>query len=347
MTGAQVTRVLIDENKRAVGVEYMKNRKLHKVYVKKEVILSAGSIDSPKLLMLSGIGPRDHLEQFGIPVIKDAKVGYNLKEHLGFLGLNFKVNASVTYLVTRALLNPKTYLDFGLHRNGQLTLPGGAESVAFVRTKYAIDERPDLELIFIGTSLAADNGLSFTQSYGVSDHVYERVFKPMENQDHFTIWPVVQKPLSTGRIKLKSRNPFDAAIVQSKYFTHPQDVEVILEGVKHAIRLVNSPHFQAYDSRINKIKIPGCENYEFGSDDYWRCAIRALPATMDHEIGSCKMGPSSDPDAVVDPQLKVYGIEGLRVSDASIIPKIPSGHATGWVYMVAEKTADMIKQSWS
>ncbi|XP_043270265.1 glucose dehydrogenase [FAD, quinone]-like [Venturia canescens] len=344
---AQVTKLLIDENKQAIGVEYRKKGRTEKVYVKKEVILSAGSIDSAKLLMLSGIGPRDHLEELGIKVMKDAKVGYNLYEHLGFLGLNFKVNAPVTLVFSRALANPKTYRDYELHRTGQLTVPGIVESIAFVRTKYAQDERPDLELLFIGGTLASDNGLSLHVGYGISEVSYSKVFKPLENRDAFTIWPIVQKPRSHGRVKLKSKDPFAAPIIMPNFFEDPADVEVILEGVKHAINITKSAHFQAYGTRIHKAKVPGCEQHEFGSDDYWRCAIRHLPATMDHEIGTAKMGPASDSDAVVDPQLRVHGIKRLRVVDASIMPKIPVGHINAGIYMIGEKAADMIKEAWS
>ncbi|XP_043270259.1 glucose dehydrogenase [FAD, quinone]-like [Venturia canescens] len=347
VTQAQVTKILIDEKKRAYGIEYKKKGRTDKVYVRKEVILSAGTIDSAKLLMLSGVGPSDHLEELGIEVIKDAKVGYNLYEHLGFLGITFKINASVTLVLSRVVTNPKNFIDYGLHRKGPITLPGGPESIAFMRTKYALDERPDLELLFIGSSIAADNGLSVYKGYGVSDEAYKKVYKPLENRDAWTVWPIVQNPRSHGRIKLKSKDPFEAPIIEGNFFTHPIDVEILLEGVKQVINISKTERFQAYGSQIHKAKVPGCTKYAFGSDDYWRCAIRHLPATMNHVIGTAKMGPASDPDAVVDPQLKVHGIERLRVVDASIMPKIPVGHINAGIYMIGEKAADMIKETWS
>ena len=343
---AQVTKVLIDKNKRAYGVEYSKNGATHKVYSTKEVILSAGTIDSAKLLMLSGIGPRDHLEELGIPVIKDSRVGYNLYEHVGFLGLTFMVNQSVTLLQNR-LANPSVLLSYVLDRSGPMSIPGGAEALAFIKTKYAQDSRPDVELLFASGSIHSDNGVSLKKGHGISDELYDTVFKPIENKDAWSIWPILQNPRSFGRIKLKSKNPFKPPVIQPNFFTHPADVEIILEGVRHAINISKTEPFLAYGSRIHDIKIPGCVNWDFGSDDYWRCAIRHLPSMMNHEIGTAKMGPANDPNAVVNPELKVYGVEALRVVDASVMPVIPVGHVNAGIFMIGEKASDMIKETWT
>ena len=148
-------------------------------------------------------------------------------------------------------------------------------------------------------------------------------------------------------MKLKSKNPFHAPILETNFFTHPADVEIILEGLKHAINISKTEPFQAYASKLHDIKIPGCEDLEFAIDDYWRCAIKHLPSMMNHQIGTVKMGPKSDPDAVVDPQLRVYGVEKLRVVDASVMPSMTTGHTNADIYMVGEKGADLIKQTWA
>ncbi|XP_072756190.1 glucose dehydrogenase [FAD, quinone]-like [Anoplolepis gracilipes] len=345
ITGARVIKVLIDADKRAYGVEYVKDNVWKKVTCSKEVLLSAGTIDSAKLLMLSGIGPRDHLKELNIPVIQDSKVGYNMYEHIGFLGLTFMVNQSVSLLQNK-LLNPSILLEYLLHRDGMMTIPGGAEALAFIRTKYAPDERPDVELLFVSGSIHSDNGQVLKKALRITDNVYNTVFKPIENQEAWSIWPILQYPRSVGRLTLQSKDPFEPPKMDPNFFSHPADIEIILEGVKQAINISKTEAFQAYGSRLHNIKIPGCELFTFASDDYWRCAIKHLPSMMNHEIGTVKMGPQTDTYAVVDPQLRVYGIKGLRVVDAAIMPTIPSGHANAGIFMIGEKAAFMIKETW-
>lgn len=345
LTNAQVVKVLIDANKKAYGVEYVRNGKRRIIKASKEIVLSAGTIDSAKLLMLSGIGPKDHLERLGIEVVQDLKVGYNLKEHVGFLGLTFMVNQSVG-LSHKKLLSLNVFFDYAFRNTGILTIPGGAEALAFLRTKYAKDSRPDVELLFASGSLNSDGGISLRKALGISDDLYKTVFKPIENQYVWSVWPIVQHPRSVGRITLRSKNPFDEPIIEPNFFEDPQDVEIILEGVKYAIELSRTGPMAKYGSKLHDRKIPGCKNLKFASDDYWRCAIRHLPSMMNHEIGTIAMGPYGDPDAVVDPQLRVQGIQGLRVADASVMPVMPVGHVNAGIFMIGEKAADMIKQTW-
>ncbi|XP_012274594.1 glucose dehydrogenase [FAD, quinone]-like [Orussus abietinus] len=343
--GARVTKVLIDSENRAYGVEYHKDRELRRVRASKEVVLSAGTIDSAKLLMLSGIGPADHLLELGITPLRDLKVGYNMYEHVGFLGLTFMVNQSVTLLQTR-LARPSYAFQYLLDRSGPLSIPGGAEALAFLRTKYALDERPDIELLFVSGSLHSDNGVTLKRALRITDELYDAVYRPIENRDAWSIWPILQNPRSVGRLRLKSKNPFHWPVLEPNFFSHPADLEILLEGVKHAVNVSLTEPFQAYGSRLHGAKIPGCKDLEFASDDYWRCAIRHLPSMMNHEIGTVKMGPASDPDAVVDPELKVHGVRGLRVADASVMPTMPTGHVNAGIYMIGEKAADLIKREW-
>ncbi|KAI4501930.1 hypothetical protein M0802_002612 [Mischocyttarus mexicanus] len=345
VTGVRVTKVLIDEDRRAYGVQYIKDDKKKLVFSKKEVLLSAGTIDSAKLLMLSGIGPKEHLQNLGIKVIQDSKVGYNMYEHIGFLGLVFLVDQPVSLLSTNAF-KLSSILDYLFKRTGYLSIPGGAEALAFIRTKYAPSEKPDVELLFASASMHSDNDLSFRKGLRITDEIYNTVYKPIEGRDAWSIWPIVQSPKSVGRLTLRSKNPFVPPKIEPNFFSHPDDIEVILEGLKHAINISKTEPFLAYNSQIHNIKIPGCESYEFASDDYWRCAIKHLPSMMNHEIGTVKMGPKTDPYAVVDSRLRVYGIKNLRVVDASIMPTIPIGHVNAGIFMIGEKAADMIKQDW-
>lgn len=115
---------------------------------------------------------------------------------------------------------------------------------------------------------------------------------------------------------------------------------------QQVIALSQTKAFQKFDSKLNTIPFPGCEHLRFGSDEYWGCAVRTVTTTLQHQVGTCKMGPDSDPDAVVDPELRVRGVEGLRVVDASIMPVIPASHTMAPAYMIGEKAADMIKLKW-
>lgn len=345
VTGARVTKVLIDEDYRAYGVQYIKNNKKKLVFSTKEVLLSAGTIDSAKLLMLSGIGPKEHLQELGIEVIKDSKVGYNMYEHIGFLGLTFLIDKPVSLLQSK-LFNPHVLWEYAFKRSSYIAIPGGAEALAFIRSKYAPSEKPDIELLFISGSIHSDNGKGVRKGLRITDEVYNTVYKPIENKDAWSIWPIIQSPKSVGRLTLTSKDPFVPPKIEPNFFSHPADIEILLEGIKHAINVSKTEPFLAYNSRLHDIKIPGCEFYEFGSDDYWRCAIKYLPSMMNHEIGTVKMGPKTDPYAVVDSRLRVYGIKNLRVVDASIMPTMPIGHVNAGIFMIGEKAADMIKQDW-
>jgi choline dehydrogenase-like flavoprotein len=121
---------------------------------------------------------------------------------------------------------------------------------------------------------------------------------------------------------------------------------LLLEGVKASVRVAESKAFKEFNARLHNIPIPACRMFTFNSDDYWRCTIRQLTMTFYHQCGTAKMGPASDPEAVVDPELRVYGVKGLRVVDASIMPFVPTAHTNGPVYMIAEKASDMIRDAW-
>ncbi|XP_015112873.1 glucose dehydrogenase [FAD, quinone]-like [Diachasma alloeum] len=345
VTEARVSRVLIDGNNCAYGVEFTKNNRTYRINASKEVILSAGAIDTPKLLMLSGIGPKEHLEELGIRVVKDAKVGYNLCDHVAFAGLTFLVNQSVT-LIQKNVETTKAVLQYAIKGTGPYSTPNANEGLAFVRTKYAKDVRPDVELVFRTSTFNGDNEENFRRGRRVTQEIYDAVWKPIEGQDAWAIWPAVQLIQSKGRIKLRSTNINDHPLIDPNLFDDSNDLETLVEAVKIAIKVSESKAFQQYGTKLHDTKIPGCESFEFGTDDYWRCAIQHVTVTFNHDMGTVKMGPSTDSSAVVDPELRVYGIGGLRVIDASIMPEMPVGHLSATTYMIAEKGADMIKKSW-
>ncbi|KAK6636425.1 hypothetical protein RUM43_010086 [Polyplax serrata] len=346
---AQVTKVLLAELNDVVtahGVEFIRNNRRYLVNARKEVILSAGAINSPQILMLSGIGPRKHLERLNIPVFRDLKVGYNLQDHVGLGGLTFLVNAPVTFKKDR-FQNPSVALEYILRERGPMTTLG-VEGLAFVNTKYAPPggDWPDIQFHFAPSSVNSDNGDQIRKVLGLRDRVYNTVYKPLVNAETWTILPLLLRPKSSGRVSLKSSNPLDYPVIEPNYFRYKEDVQVLIEGIKIAMAISNTTAFQKYGSRPHTIPLPGCGKYALFSDAYWECSLRHFTFTIYHPAGTCKMGPRSDPSAVVDDRLRVHGVRNLRVVDASIMPTIVSGNPNAPVIMIGEKASDFIKHEY-
>ncbi|XP_065351057.1 glucose dehydrogenase [FAD, quinone]-like [Cloeon dipterum] len=343
---AMVSRVIIDpKSMRAIGVEFIKEGKAQKVLADKEVILSAGALGTPPILMQSGIGPADHLRSMGIPVLQDLKVGYNLQDHLSVPALTFLIDKKVSIINERILDDAKMIIEFMAYHQGPITVPGGVEAISFMNSKYSNNtEYPDIELLFAAGSMTSDPTLH--ACLGLQQGIYNEVYKPIERKDGFTIFPLIMRPKSQGRVMLRSRDPMKLPLIQHNYLMDDSDIEILLEGVKTAIKVAESEPFKQYNTRLHNIPIPACKRFAFNSDDYWRCTIRQLTMTFYHQCGTAKMGPATDPDAVVDPELRVYGVKGLRVVDASIMPFVPTAHTNGPVYMIAEKASDMIRNTW-
>ncbi|KAL2716003.1 hypothetical protein V1478_013679 [Vespula squamosa] len=342
---AQVLKVLFNADKRATGIEFLRDGLKQTVRVRREIILSAGAINSPQLLMLSGIGPKEHLEELGIPVLSDLRVGDNLQDHVGLGGLSFTVDEPITLKRDRLQTLP-ILLNYAINNKGPLTTPG-IEALAFINSKYADPSGvyPDIQFHFLPSSINSD-GESVSKFIGLRDSVYNTVFKPLKNADSWTILPLLLKPKSSGWVRLKSRNPLIHPDIIPNYFSHKEDVDVLIDGIQIAMAVSNTSAFRRFNSRPYSIKLPGCQRFPFATNEYWECAIRQFTFTMYHPVGTCKMGPRNDPTAVVDPKLRVYGVKGLRVVDASIMPTIVNGNTNAPVIMIGEKASDIIKKDW-
>lgn len=345
---SHVTRVLINPvTMKATGVEFVRDGRRQMVRARKEVILSAGAINSAQILMLSGVGPKEHLRHVGIPVIKDLRVGDNLQDHVGMGGLTFLIDKPVAIVQDRLQAAPVT-MHYVANGRGPMTTLGGVEGYAFVNTKYAnrsIDY-PDIQLHMAPASINSDGGVQVKKILGITDQVYDTVYRPITNKDAWTIMPLLLRPRSRGTVRLRSSNPFHSPLIDANYFSDPMDIATLVEGAKIAIRVSEAKVFKQFGSRVHRIKLPGCKHLKFASDAYWECHIRHISMTIYHPVGTTKMGPSTDPTAVVDFRLKVHGIEGLRVIDASIMPTICSGNTNAPVIMIGEKGADLVKNDW-
>ncbi|XP_017779952.1 PREDICTED: glucose dehydrogenase [FAD, quinone] [Nicrophorus vespilloides] len=346
---SHVTKVNIDPaTRRATGVEFVKDGTIYTVNARKEVILSGGAINSPQLLMLSGIGPRKHLQEVGINVVHDSPgVGQNLQDHIAVGGLTFLIDEPISLLTSR-LINSNTAIRYAIKEDGPLASSVGIETVGFISTKYAnqSDDWPDMELMMLSTSTSADGGTQVKQAHGLDDEFYKEVFESINYRDQFGMFPMMLRPKSRGLIKLKSKDPMEYPLMYHNYLTDPHDVAVLREGVKASLAVGETTAMKRFGARLHRTLLPNCKHLPPFTDEYWDCAVRQYTLSIYHYSCTAKMGPPSDPYAVVDPQLRVYGVSGLRVIDASIMPTITSGNINAPVIMIGEKGADLIKEYW-
>lgn len=302
-----VTRVLINpETKTAYGVEFIKDNRRIEVLAKKEVILSAGAIATPQLLMLSGVGPAKHLRSQGIHVIQDLPVGENLMDHVCYGGLTFFINDTQSIVIPDFLkpANP-TLNDYFYRRGGFLSTAGGVEGLGYVNVDDPKQEndQPNMELMFATVSIVSDQLIHVP--FGITDYYWKRLFADNLHRHAWIIWPLLLKPKSRGRILLKSRNPRDHPRIFANYFSDPDDVRVAVKGIRMAIEVSKTRSMQRFGSKFHDRTIPGCERYVPDSDAYWECALRTFTITLWHHSGTCKMGREDDPTAVVNSRLQV------------------------------------------
>jgi len=301
------------EGSKAVGIEYAAGSERHYAPCSREVVISAGAIGSPQLLMLSGIGPAAHLSEQGIDVRLDLPgVGTNLQDHLDVCTL-YKCTRPVTYDFG-ALQEAWVALRYLLTRSG----PGVsniAEAGGFVCSRGAEGGRPDIQLHFVPAQLD-DHGRNRLPGHG------------------FTVHACTLRPRSRGSIRLRSSRAGDKPCIHANYLDDPYDLDVLLEGVRVSREIVAMRPFDEF--RGAEI-FPGAD--AVGREGLVRF-VRRKAETIYHPVGTCRMGV--DADAVVDPQLKVRGIEGLRVVDASVMPTLISGNTNAPTIMIAERAADLM-----
>jgi choline dehydrogenase len=313
ISGAHATRIIL-KGTRATGVEYLRRGRREVVETDGEVIVAGGAVNSPQLLLLSGVGPSAHLEKHGIATLHELPgVGENLQDHFCVM-IKQEMSRPYSALPYTQPLRSAFYLaQYALFKSGPV-LSNGLELLAFVKTRPEL-EYPDVQYHFLNL-MYEDHGRKVIQREG---------FMASAN---------VSRPRSRGRVTLASRDPLQAPLIDPNYLADPEDLRTARDALRIARKLIAQ---SAFDEFRSAEYAPGAD---VQSDAALNAYIRANAMSIYHPVGTCRMG--TDPMAVVDSQLRVHGVEGLSVVDASVIPSLVSGNTNAATMMVAERAADLI-----
>ncbi len=319
MCDTHCTRVLFD-GKRAVGAEVLQGGQRRVLRARREVIVCGGGVLSAKLLLLSGVGPGAELQAMGIPVIHDSPaVGRHLADHIdAVLGYHIPGDPNLLGISpTGALAAWRAWRRWKKERRGMLAT-NFAEVSVFMRMDPD-SPRPEIQSEFV-IALAMDHGRQIYFKHGISIHVLHL------------------NPKSTGTVKLASTDPLTDPLIDFRYFSHPDDLPILVKGIKRTAEIMRTPTFSKLVKR--DLITAHCQ-----TDEDWAQFARSQAGTNYHPVSSCRMGPTPA-DNVVDARLRVHGMQGLRVVDSSIMPRICRGNTMAPSIMIGEKGADMIKEDW-
>lgn len=347
----QCTGVIIDENNVARGVTVQRGNQTLRLYAKHEVVLSAGSIGTAQLLMLSGVGPKDHLKEFGIPVKSDLSVGDDMSDHVLPL-LFIKVDYDQRPFSDFAVLGSKILeiLQWIMTRSGPMSSNGLTDITAFVNTncynytlRRLVNDRPECELPtaqFIyaylnkGVGSIAPNLINLGLSK--DKDILQQVLSENSKSASILISSVVLQPKSRGWVRLASSDPLKPPAISPNYLDDERDVDEMVRGIKIIEHMVDTPLFKKYNASIHRMKISGCPGVD--EDGYWPCYARHLTLSVQHAVGTAALG------RVVDERLRVKGIKNLRVGDASVLPYVPRGNTAAAIIAIGERLSDFLIQ---
>ncbi|XP_052740828.1 glucose dehydrogenase [FAD, quinone]-like [Bicyclus anynana] len=337
LPNALATKILIDRRKNAYGIIYEKDGRKFTAYAKKEVILSAGVVESPKLLMLSGIGPREHLQSLNIPVIKDLAVGENLQDHVSFNGMVVAILNGTKVSDDQIMTHVRDYHEMS-SKSGPLTGLGPIMSASFIKTEPHLCA-PDLQY----QANHVPNWREFLQ-----DPITAEKVPIMPCAFYDAVVPRIMNlvPKSRGRLLLNKDDPHGPPIIHSNYLGDDEDIIPLMKGIRFLLSLEKTEAFRKRGAYFVRENMPHCRQHEWGTDDYFLCLIRQYTSTTHHQVGSCKMGPWWDEKAVLDSELRVYGVNKLRVIDASMMPVVIRGNTNAPSIMIGEKGVDAVIKFW-
>lgn len=334
---AIVSKVIFDEKdkKTAIGVEYWKQGSLHKVFGK-HIILSAGTIGSPKILLHSGIGPMKHLKEVGIELRENLPVGENLQDHVT-TGLDLIILNQTVGLSVKDLINPFKILDYFWYEGKESPLAfAGSDAMGFVRLNKS-SEIPDLSFMLLPVGLVADFGFHLRKVVNMRDYIWKGHFKPLIGQTTISILPILLHPESKGTVRLKSSNFLDPPVINPNYLSDLDDVRKLVTGIRIIEKLVETSSLESFGAEINPKSFPGCEHFFPDSNEYWECYVRHMTLTMFHPVGTCKIGDRDDNSTVVLRNFQVKNIKNLFVVDGSVLPRTTSANPHAVIAMIAQK----------
>ncbi|KAL1502063.1 hypothetical protein ABEB36_007264 [Hypothenemus hampei] len=328
MLNSTATKILVQTDasgiKRAYGVEFMYNGHIYQVNVIKEVIVSAGAVQTPQILLLSGIGDKNQLQSVGIQQIHDLPaVGRGLKNHVSFeLGTTLNQKKA-------NLLNSEAVSEYIRHQKGPMSSTGLAQVTARIHSKYSTVDDPDIQFYFYGFCAKCPNSENATDEL-------EKVY----------IYPTYLHSKSRGYIGLHSKDPFTPPKIVANYLTQKSDLEGLRAGVRIAQKLISSTIFQEkYGMKLDRVPYGNCGKlYKWDSDEFWNCALKFKTGHENHQGSSCRMGPRNFSEFCVNQKLQLYGIENIRLIDASVFPDLPSANPQATIIMVAERGSRFIKE---
>lgn len=339
---AQVTKVLFRANK-AFGIKFIYKKQYNMTArTQKEIILSAGTISSPTLLMLSGIGPKEHLKKFNIPIVSNLPVGKNLVDHV-CVHMFFELNSNNLKHIAKEIGSLDSIYEYAVHQTGPYSHLGIANFQTFFHTKND-SKYPDVQVNHVfykqNSSVLAFEAAQFkepSKSYLIQKNT---------NSDILLIRVILLNPKSVGKIELSDTNPYGKPKIYLNYLDHSDDMNTMIRGVKNVLKMISTKSFRDKQAKFIYLPANECEALSINSDDYLRCYIRSYSKSVYHYTSTSRMGPDFDENSVVDPRLKVKGVNGLRQIDAGIMPYIVSANINAAVIMIAEKGADLVKEDW-
>ncbi|KAH7953448.1 hypothetical protein HPB49_008719 [Dermacentor silvarum] len=329
------------EGGRAVGVAFTRFGQPQNVSAGKEVILSAGTVGSAQLLLLSGVGPREDLERLQIPVVADLPVGRNLQDHVAVI-MGLPVSTDVAAAIPPFGL--EDIAQYSNNRTGIISIPSSSEFVQFLHSDYVSDdESPDVEVAVISASSASQALKSLFERIGLLPEAFDSFIGPTNGQPGFRLAPVINRPKSRGSISLRSTDPNDHPAIDPRILEHPDDIKAVAQGTKKFIdKMLSTDAMKSIGARMWNVTFPPCAGAgPLWSQGYIECVFRHFGQTVWHLCCTVAMG--THPEAVLDERLRVRGnVTGLRVADASVMPDIVSGHTNAPSMMIGSKAAAMI-----
>lgn len=338
-TNTFVEKILFLQNYEAQGVQFYKFKQKRLVKVRKGIILSAGVIGTPKILMQSGVGHKSHLNSLNIKNVIDLPVGDNLQDHVATGYDLIKLNKTSGFNLL-SMFSFFSVFDYFFKSKGPWTSTA-TEVLGFIRTNSSKDLKPNLQLLVMPVGLSVDGGNHLLKISNIKRNVFDEYFKPLIGGNSITILPIVLHPKSRGTVRLSSKDMRSKPVINPNYLSHEYDVKVLIEGIRLIRKIIKTNVLKnEFGTKIYDEKFPGCKHLTFDSDEYWECYVRELTLTVFHPIGTCKMG--KDKSSVVNYNLQMHHSNKLYIADSSVFPSLVSGNVYATVIMMAERLADTL-----